>query len=458
MLNGTTAKVAERKALRINPAKTCQPIGAMYASLGIHGCMPHSHGSQGCCAYHRSHLTRHYKEPVMSTTSSFTEGTSVFGGLANLKTALLNIFSIYNPEMVAVHTTCLSEVIGDDIPSIVKEARDNGNIPEGKIVIHANTPSFVGSNTDGFANMCEAFVKYLAEKSGEAKDVVNVFPGWVEPSDMREMKRLASAMGVNVCMYPDTSGVLDAPQTGMYEMYPRGGAKIEDIKASGDSIKTLACGFFSSNKAAVALEKKCEVPFDQLEIPIGLSQTDAYVNALRLAAQVDVPSEIDYERGQLLDLISDLAQYFHNKRVAIFGDPDTTISMAKFVSELGMIPAFVITGAQSKRFEKRVKDLLGDKAEGCEIHSDTDLFSLHQWIKNEPVDLLLGNTYGKHMARAEGNIPFVRFGFPILDRATHRFMPQVGYRGALRMADQIFNALLDKHDRETAEEYFELIQ
>ena len=60
MLNGTTAEIKERNALRINPAKTCQPIGAMYAALGIHGCMPHSHGSQGCCSYHRSHLTRHF--------------------------------------------------------------------------------------------------------------------------------------------------------------------------------------------------------------------------------------------------------------------------------------------------------------------------------------------------------------------------------------------------------------
>jgi nitrogenase molybdenum-iron protein alpha/beta subunit len=28
--------VTRRNALRINPAKTCQPIGAMYAALGIH--------------------------------------------------------------------------------------------------------------------------------------------------------------------------------------------------------------------------------------------------------------------------------------------------------------------------------------------------------------------------------------------------------------------------------------
>ena len=153
MLDITTSTVSDRKALRINPAKTCQPIGAMYAALGIHRCLPHSHGSQGCCAYHRSHLTRHFKEPVIATTSSFTEGASVFGGLANLNQALSNIFTIYNPEIVAVHTTCLSEVIGDDIPMMIKKSTEDGTIPKGKIVIHANTPSFVGSHVTGFANM-----------------------------------------------------------------------------------------------------------------------------------------------------------------------------------------------------------------------------------------------------------------------------------------------------------------
>jgi nitrogenase molybdenum-iron protein beta chain len=129
MLEGTTAEIRERKALRVNPAKTCQPIGAMYAALGVNKCMPHSHGSQGCCAYHRSHLTRHHKEPIVATTSSFTEGASVFGGLANLKTALNNIFTIYEPDIVSVHTTCLSEVIGDDIPMIIKKASEEGSFP-----------------------------------------------------------------------------------------------------------------------------------------------------------------------------------------------------------------------------------------------------------------------------------------------------------------------------------------
>ncbi len=136
LLRHTPKEITERSALTINPAKTCQPIGAMYAALGIHGCLPHSHGSQGCYAYHRSALTRHYKEPVMAATSAFTEGASVFGGQANLLQAIDNIFSVYHPDIIAVHTTCLSETIGDDIPQIVNKARAEGKIP-GRQICHS---------------------------------------------------------------------------------------------------------------------------------------------------------------------------------------------------------------------------------------------------------------------------------------------------------------------------------
>ena len=135
LLKHTSAKEIERKSLTINPAKTCQPIGAMYAAFGLHGCLPHSHGSQGCCAYHRSALTRHFKEPVVASTSSFSEGSSVFGGSANLVQAIDTIFSVYNPDVVAVHTTCLSETIGDDMTQIISKAHEDGKVPEGKKVI-----------------------------------------------------------------------------------------------------------------------------------------------------------------------------------------------------------------------------------------------------------------------------------------------------------------------------------
>jgi nitrogenase molybdenum-iron protein beta chain len=456
MLNGTTAEVADRKALRINAAKTCQPIGAMYASLGIHGCMPHSHGSQGCCSYHRSHLTRHFKDPVIATTSSFTEGASVFGGLANLTQALRNIFTIYNPEIVAVHTTCLSEVIGDDIPTIVKRAREEGAVPEGKLVIHTNTPSFIGSHVTGFSNMVTSILKYLSERTGETKNQVNILPGFVEPSDMREIKRLTALMGVNAVMLPDTSDVLDGPLDGEYHMYPRGGTTVAALKTTGDSMATLALGHFASHPAAVHLETKHNVPAALMELPIGVGATDAFIQALRPYGSGTVPLELEIERGRLVDMMSDMQQYFHQKRVAVAGDPDHVIAIVRFLLELGAKPVFCITGSPGNHFERRLHELLDPVVPEANIKQCADFFELHQWMKNAPVDLLISNTYGKYIARVE-NTPFVRVGFPILDRVGHRFFPTVGYAGAIRLIDQMTSALFDKKDRDCPEEWFELV-
>ena len=457
LLRHTTKEVKEREGLTINPAKTCQPIGAMYAALGVHGCLPHSHGSQGCCSYHRSTLTRHYKEPVMAATSSFTEGASVFGGQANLLQAITTIFSVYDPDIIAVHSTCLSETIGDDLQQICKKALDDGKIPEGKKVIYAPTPSFVGSHVTGYANMVKGIAEQFAESTGEKKNQINIIAGWMEPSDMREIKRLAKELNVNIVLFPDTSDVLDAPQTGTHEFYPKGGTTIEALKSTGDSFSSLALGCISAEPAAIALEKKCGVPFLTEDMPIGLSATDRFIMSLSKAAGVNVPDEITAERGRLVDVMTDMEQYFYEKKVALFGDPDQLIPLTEFLLDLNMKPVHIVSGTPGMRFEKRMKDIL-KRSPGSNFKNGmgADMFLLHQWIKNEPVDLLIGNTYGKYIARDE-DIPFVRFGFPILDRIGHSYFPNVGYSGALRLVEKILGVFLDRQDRDAPEEKFELV-
>ncbi|MCK5197134.1 MAG: nitrogenase molybdenum-iron protein subunit beta [Spirochaetales bacterium] len=454
LLRHTPVEIKERKALTVNPAKTCQPIGAMYAALGIHGCLPHSHGSQGCCAYHRSALTRHYKEPIMAATSSFTEGSSVFGGQANLVQAVDNIFTIYDPDIIAVHTTCLSETIGDDVNQICQKARDDGKVPEGKHLIHTNTPSYVGSHVTGFSNMLKSIVKYFAKASEKKTDQINIIPGWVEPSDMREIKRIAKEMGIKIVLLPDTSDVLDAPQTGKHIFYPKGGVTVPELKSMGQSEFTLALGSFASEATAKELDVKCEVKYEVLDLPVGLSATDRFIMALSNASGIKVPVSITDERGRVVDIITDMQQYFYHKKVALFGDPDHLIALTEFLIDLDMKPTHIISGTPGKRFEERIKKIAPDA--NVKNGNNADVFLLHQWIKNEPVDLLIGNTYGKYIARDE-DIPFIRMGFPIFDRMGHSYFPTVGYTGAMRILEKILGVLMDRQDRDSLEESFELV-
>ena len=454
MLECIPTRQVEHTAGKINPAKTCQPIGAMYAALGIHRCIPHSHGSQGCCAYHRMGLTRHFREPVIASSSSFTEGASVFGGAANLKTSIKNVFKVYDPDIMAVHTTCLSETIGDDLTTIIKQSE----VPEGKVVIHANTPSYVGSHITGFSNMCKAMVSYLAVADGAPKkERVNVVPGFVSPGDMREIKRLVATLGIDLTMFPDTSDVVDGPLTDRYTMYPEGGATVGQIRDSGNSKLTLALGSWSSDAAGAMLQEKCGVPCVPLRIPVGIRTTDAFIMALKDAFSVQVPNSITVERGQVVDTLIDTHFHYQGKTVAIFGDPDHVIAMTEFAITMGMIPKYVLTGTPGKEFETTVQKMLDDAGiTGSNVKAEGDLFDLHAWIREEKVDLMIGTTYGKYIARKE-DIPLVRFGFPILDRAVHPLMPVVGYRGCLRLIEQISDALLERRDRDALDEDFELV-
>jgi nitrogenase molybdenum-iron protein beta chain len=340
---------------------------------------------------------------------------------------------------------------------IIAKAVGDSKVPEGKHVIHCNTPSYVGSHVTGFSSMTKAFVTYFADPNAEKSKQINVIPGWVEPSDMRELKCLAHKMGIDIVMYPDTSDVLDAPQTGKHEFYPKGGTTVEQIRSSGGSAATLGLGLSASTAAVDALTAKCGVAGTMLELPIGLQATDRFIDTLRTTAGVSVPDAITDERGRLLDMISDMHQYVHGKRVALFGDPDQLISLSEFLTLLDMKPVYVVTGTPTPQFEQRFMDATGGNTPEAKIRAgaQADMYLMHQWIKQESVDLLIGNTYGKYIARDE-NIPFVRHGFPILDRVGHSYFPTVGYDGAMRLLEKILGVFMDRQDRDAPEESFEL--
>ena len=142
----------QRQALTVNPAKACQPLGAVFAANGFKGTLPFVHGSQGCVAYYRSHFSRHFKEPTSCVSSSMTEDAAVFGGLNNMVDGLANSYNLYKPEMIAVLTTCMAEVIGDDLDAFIKTAKQKGSVPNEFDVPFAHTPAFVGRHITGYDN------------------------------------------------------------------------------------------------------------------------------------------------------------------------------------------------------------------------------------------------------------------------------------------------------------------
>jgi nitrogenase molybdenum-iron protein beta chain len=439
----------KREALTINPAKACQPLGAVLAAAGFEGTLPYVHGSQGCVAYFRSHFNRHFKEPSSCVSDSMTEDAAVFGGLNNMVDGLSNAHALYKPKMIAVSTTCMAEVIGDDLDSFIKTAKQKGVIPEEFDVPFAHTPSFVGSHVTGYDNMMKGILTHFwTGKERKANNSVNIlggFDGYCVGNN-RELKRMLGLMGVDYTILSDASDVFDTPTNGEFNMYA-GGTTIEATKAALNAKATIA---MQSISVAKTLEFAATTGQEVVELncPIGVTATDAFLMEVSRITDKPIPAELELERGRLVDAMADSQAYLHGKKFALFGDPDMAMGLTAFLLEMGAEPVHIVCSNAPKGWEDKMQKMLDASPFGKEakLYPGKDLWHMRSLLATEPVEFLIGSSNGKVLER-DCNVPLIRIGFPIFDRHHHHRFPIWGYQGSLnvlvKVLDKIFDALDD---------------
>ena len=193
-------------------------------------------------------MISHYKEPVDIASSNFSEETTIFGGAANLKMALSNVINQYKPKAVGVATTCLSETIGEDVFHQLAEIRRSNDAAEWPELFTVSTPSYQGTHIDGFNATILEVVKHFAKDAIKADDRINIFPGFVSPADIRQLKEIVSAYGFTPIMLPDYSDALDNPVWDKYYRIPEGGTPLDEIRKSGGAKGSIELGVFTGVK------------------------------------------------------------------------------------------------------------------------------------------------------------------------------------------------------------------
>ncbi len=440
----------KRQNIKINPAKACQPLGAVFCASGFEGTLPFVQGAQGCVAYFRSHLSRHFKEPMTAVSTSMTEDAAVFGGLNNMLEGLENAYTLYHPKMLAVCTTCMAEVIGDDLNSYIRTAREKGVIPQELPVPFAHTPSFVGSNITGYDNMMKGIlIAVTAGRKGEPNGKINIIPGFdTYTGNYREMKRLLNIMEVRHTILADVSDIYDSPNSGEYKLYP-GGTPLVDAADSVNALATIALQKYSTSKTLDYIGKEWSQRAVALP-PIGIKNTDRFFEEISKITGKPVPHEIENERGRTVDAMIDSHPYVHGKRFALVGDPDLLLGLISFIMEMGGIPVHIVCTNGDKKFQEDAEAILSESPFGqeCKVYINKDMWHLRSLMFTEPVDFLIGNSYAKLLWRDTGT-PLIRIGFPLFDRHHMHRYPIIGYQGALNLVNWIVNTVLDEMDRKT---------
>jgi len=452
----------EREALTVNPAKACQPLGAVLCALGFEKTLPYVHGSQGCVAYFRTYFNRHFKEPCACVSDSMTEDAAVFGGQKNMKDGLENAKALYKPEMIAVSTTCMAEVIGDDLNAFIGNAKKEGFVEQEFPTPFAHTPSFVGSHTTGWDNMFEGIQRYFTLNHMEGKEVgsngkINIVPGFeTYLGNYRVMRRMMEEMGVEYSLLSDPSEVMDTPADGKFRMYA-GGTTLDEIKDAPNAHDTLFLQPWQSVKSKKFTKLTWKQPTSDINIPMGLEWTDAFLMKVSELTGKPVSESLSTERGRLVDMMTDSHAWLHGKRFALYGDADYVMGMTKFLLELGAEPTDILCNHANKRWKKAMETMLAESPYGknAEVHIGKDLWHFRSLMFTNKPDFMIGNSYGKFIERDtlhkgdEFQVPLIRIGFPIFDRHHLHRMTTLGYEGAMYILTTLVNSILEQLDKET---------
>ena len=433
--------------LNINPCKMCMPMGSATAFYGLKNCMTILHGSQGCATYIRRHMATHYNEPVDIASSSLTEEGTVYGGSENLKKGLKNLIELYHPEIIGVMTTCLAETIGEDIPGILQSFLEENPGYRDITLIPCHSPGYGGSQYEGYFAALLAIVSSI-KMDARKNDLVNVITAPISPADTRYLKRMLSLFGIDAILLPDLSDNLDGAHDPHYNRLPHEGTDLARLKQMGGAKFTLELtAFHHKNSVGEYLCETYGVPYERLSLPVGLRDTDAFLDALSRISGNEIPEELKKERGRYLDAMIDSHKYHSAGRAAVFGEPDLVYSTVRMMCECGIMPVVCGAGSASPELDGLIRPEIENLAglylvDEYKITDKADFKDIEDMVITYKANILAGSSDGRRIAE-DLHLPLVRRGFPIHDHVGGQRLKMLGYEGSVEYMDEIANQLID---------------
>lgn len=422
-----------RKSVAVNPLKQSQPLGAALAFLGLKGMMPLFHGSQGCTAFAKVVLVRHFREAIPLSTTAMTEVSTILGGEENVEQAILTLVEKSKPSIIGLCTTGLTETRGDDMNGILQSIRKRHPELHDLPIVFVSTPDFKGALQDGFAATVTSIVQALP-RSGETRPnqiTLLVSPAFA-PGDLQEIKEIVAAFGLTAIAVPDLSLSMDGHLDSDYNTVTSGGTTLAELREIGSSVYTLALGE-SMRSAAVALESQFGIPYEVFPSLSNLDAIDSFLQGLSDLSGLPVPEKYRRQRAQLQDAMLDTHFFFGRKQVALAMEPDLLWSTVHFLQSMGAEIQAAVTTTKSPLLET------------LPVESVTigDLEDFEQLAVGS--NLLIGNSNVAAIARRL-QIPLYRLGFPVFDRLGNGQRCTVGYRGMMQLLFELGNLFLEQEE------------
>ena len=176
--------------------------GALSVVSRIRGAVPLIHGPVGCAFQRKISAFRPYSLFYDLPCTDLRDQNVVFGGEEALKEGLIETYQKYRPELIVIITTCTSDLIGDNIPGVIREVQASGAV--GCKIIYSSGDSVgkakrVGAQ-DVFLAIVDQLLGDLEVPERPAAPLVNLIPYSDDRAGMKtdEMVTVLEQMGIGL--------------------------------------------------------------------------------------------------------------------------------------------------------------------------------------------------------------------------------------------------------------------
>lgn len=429
--------IRRSKPLSVSPLKSSQPLGASLAILGLNRAIPLLHGAQGCTAFAKVFLVRHFREPIPLQTSALDPISSIMGADDNLLAGLRTVCEKHRPAAVGLLTTGLTEAQGTDIQRVLKAFRESCPEFQATRIVPVNTPDFSGGLESGFAATVKAmiaeWVPPAAKRWGGGKPrQLNVLCGAsLTPGDLEALRELIERFDLHPVLIPDLAdsldGHLDAED---YQPLTTGGTPLAAFTTLGDAAATLVIGA-SLYPAADLLHERTGTPIHRFPHLFGLDATDRLVMTLAGIAGQAVPAVLVRQRAQLQDAMLDTHFLLGRARIAIAAEPDLLQGFSQLLADMGAEIVAAVAPATAPLLAQLPL---------AQVHIG-DLADLEALAGEHEAELMIGSSHALDIAQRL-DIPLLRAGYPLHDQFGGYQRAWIGYRGARQALFDLANGLL----------------
>ncbi len=437
----------------MDPIKLSAPLGGALVFLGLDRSIPLLHGSQGCSAFAKAFLTKHFREPIPMQTTAVTELSAMLGPAANLLAALDTVRARLAPEVIGILTTGLTEAAGEDLDGALAAYRAGPQLGPAPLLVPVSTPDFLGGLSEGWSAALAALVTAAlrrpapqwqagrapapAERPGPA--VLPLLAGVsLTAADLDELGWLVRGFGLRPLLVPDLSGSLDGHLGAGWSPLTSGGTSAVDLGLLHGATVAHAVGSTAA-AAGAALAALTGAQVTARAHLVGLDAVDGFVAQLWRHTGLEVPADVRRWRARLADTLLDTHFVLGGARVAIAAEPEHLTGIATLLAGVGaeVVAAVAPTPAA----------VLAEAP--CEQVVIGDLEDLRERAAEAGAELVIGSSHAGRIA-AELGAAHLPAGMPVHDRFGVALRGLAGYRGGTHFLTDAANRLLDREQQRPA--------